>query len=191
MVVNFQRFLMLASGASLLTLSNVNGFSPSKSFSQPTTKLHETVSSSSVVIKPTGTSFLPKETIEMAEKGSPVEKVKLAKDGTAAFIDVYEYARKIREGEMTWDEVEKADLESVSANPVGVLHCLLQSRSLLLHLTSFYMTALKMGWYAPPWQENTRKVHDAPKGPQRHCQRRPDALLRRLRRKVRRRARCH
>ena len=63
--------------------------------------------------KPTGISFLPAETIARAEQGSPVEKVKLEKDGTSAFVDVYEYARKIREGEMTWEEVEKADLESV------------------------------------------------------------------------------
>ena len=63
--------------------------------------------------KPTGTSFLPEETLERAKAGSPVEKVKLAKDGTSAFVDVYEYARKIREGEMTWEEVEKADLDSV------------------------------------------------------------------------------
>jgi len=63
--------------------------------------------------KPTGLSFLSAETIARAEKGSPVEKVKLEKDGTAAFVDVYEYARKIREGEMTWEEVEKADLDSV------------------------------------------------------------------------------
>lgn len=65
------------------------------------------------VEKPTGTSFLPKEAIERAEKGSPIEKAKLAKDGTAAFVDVYEYARKIREGEMTWEEVEKADMDTV------------------------------------------------------------------------------
>eukprot|EP00977_Amphora_coffeiformis_P026927 scaffold31792_cov168-Amphora_coffeaeformis.AAC.3 len=37
----------------------------------------------------------------------------MEKDGTAAFVDVYEYARKIREGEMTWEEVEKADLDNV------------------------------------------------------------------------------
>ena len=64
--------------------------------------------------KPTGTSFLPEETIERAKKGSPVEKVKLAKDGTSAFVDVYEYAKKFRSAEMTWEEVEKADLDSVS-----------------------------------------------------------------------------
>lgn len=64
--------------------------------------------------KPTGISFLPKETIERAHDGSPLEKVKLEKDGTSAFVDVYEYARKIREGEMTWEDVEKADLDTVS-----------------------------------------------------------------------------
>jgi len=56
---------------------------------------------------------LPEETLERARHGSPVEKIKLAKDGTAAFVDVYEYARKIRNGEMTWEDVEKADLDSV------------------------------------------------------------------------------
>lgn len=73
-----------------------------------------TITSPDVVTKPTGTSFLPEETIERAKKGSPIEKIKLEKDGTAAFVDVYEYARKIREGEMTWEEVEKADLDTVS-----------------------------------------------------------------------------
>ena len=63
--------------------------------------------------KATGTSFLPKETVERAEKGNPIEKAKMAKDGTTAFVDVYEYARKIREGEMTWEDVEKADLDTV------------------------------------------------------------------------------
>ena len=63
--------------------------------------------------KSTGISFLPDDVIATLSKGSPVEKVKLAKDGTSAFVDVYEYARKIREGEMTWEEVETADLDSV------------------------------------------------------------------------------
>jgi ferredoxin-nitrite reductase len=63
--------------------------------------------------KPTGASFLPEETIEQCKKGSPIEKIKLTKDGTSAFVDVYEYARKIREGEMTWEDVDKADLDNV------------------------------------------------------------------------------
>lgn len=64
--------------------------------------------------KPTGTSFLPEETIERCKSGSPIEKAKLEKDPINSWIDVYEYARKIREGEMTWEEVEKADLDTVS-----------------------------------------------------------------------------
>jgi hypothetical protein len=63
--------------------------------------------------KPTGTSFLPEEAVERAKKGNPIEKLKLQKDGTAAFMDVYEYARQIREGTLSWEEVEKNDLESV------------------------------------------------------------------------------
>eukprot|EP00591_Stephanopyxis_turris_P018276 CAMPEP_0195537444 /NCGR_PEP_ID=MMETSP0794_2-20130614/47935_1 /TAXON_ID=515487 /ORGANISM="Stephanopyxis turris, Strain CCMP 815" /LENGTH=792 /DNA_ID=CAMNT_0040671157 /DNA_START=88 /DNA_END=2466 /DNA_ORIENTATION=- len=71
--------------------------------------------------KPTGRSFLPQETIERAKKGSPIEKVKLAKDGTAAFVDVYEFAAKIRAGETDWDEIEKADLET-RLKWVGMVH---------------------------------------------------------------------
>lgn len=67
-----------------------------------------------IVDKPTGASFLPEETIARCEKGNPTEKVKLAKDPINAWVDVYEYARKVREGEMTWKEVEKADLDTVS-----------------------------------------------------------------------------
>jgi len=71
--------------------------------------------------KPTGTSFLPAETVERCETGSPIEKIKLAKDGTSAFVDVYEYARKIREGEMSWEDVEAADLDT-RLKYVGMLH---------------------------------------------------------------------
>ena len=68
-----------------------------------------------IVDKPTGTSFLPAETVERCEKGNPTEKVKLAGDPINAWVDIYEYARKIREGEMTWDEMEKADIDTVSS----------------------------------------------------------------------------
>jgi hypothetical protein len=64
--------------------------------------------------KPSGMSFLPAETVERCKVGSPIEKMKVKKDATSAWVDIYEYARKIREGEMTWDEVEKADLDNVS-----------------------------------------------------------------------------
>ena len=72
--------------------------------------------------KPTGTSFLPSETVERCEVGSPIEKAKIAKDATSAWVDVYEYARKIREGEMTWEEVEKADLNTVRRRLLGPLN---------------------------------------------------------------------
>lgn len=74
-----------------------------------------------VTTKPTGTSFLPAETIERCKVGNPIEKTKMEKDGTAAFVDVYEYARKIREGEMTWEEVEKADLDTVRVKVQGIV----------------------------------------------------------------------
>jgi hypothetical protein len=80
-------------------------------FSTPTSGSDVTIDSRTD--KRTGNSFLPSETIERASKGSPIEKIKLEKDGTSAFVDVYEYAAKIRSGEMTWEQVEKADLDTV------------------------------------------------------------------------------
>lgn len=71
--------------------------------------------------KPAATSFLSEETIQRAKKGSPIEKIKLEKDVTNAWVDVYEYARKIREGEMTWEEVEKAGLFSAAINTMNLV----------------------------------------------------------------------
>ena len=98
--------------------AHTSAFAPA-TFGIRQSQLHaaETVSDADVSMKtgkPTGTSFLPKETVELAKVGSPIEKIKMAKDGTSAFVDVYEYARKIREGEMTWEDVEKGDLDTVS-----------------------------------------------------------------------------
>ena len=93
-----------------------HSFVPTAPASSSASFLASSVTASDIDIqatKPTGTSFLPEETVERAQKGSPIEKIKLAKDGTAAFVDVYDFARKIREGEMTWEEVEKADLDTV------------------------------------------------------------------------------
>jgi ferredoxin-nitrite reductase len=94
-----------------------NAFVPSPA-GKVTTQLHSgTLTFDKVDVrtgKPTGTSFLSDEAVTRASAGSPIEKAKLEKDGTSAFVDVYEYARKIREGEMTWEEVEKADLNTVS-----------------------------------------------------------------------------
>jgi hypothetical protein len=112
MIANLPRLFLLVSGAGLLHQTNafLSAAVTRTTFAR-TTQLHQ--SSKVATDKPTGTSFLPTETLERAEQGSPVEKVKLAKDGTAAFVDVYEYARKIRAGEMTWEDLDKADLESV------------------------------------------------------------------------------
>jgi len=74
-----------------------------------------------IVDKPTGTSFLPEETLERCKKGNPTEKAKLQKDPITSFVDIYEYARKIRAGEMTWEEVDKADLDT-RVKYVGMLH---------------------------------------------------------------------
>jgi ferredoxin-nitrite reductase len=71
--------------------------------------------------KRTGNSFLSEETKARALKGNPIEKMKQAKDGTSAFVDVYEYAAKIRAGEMDWSDVEKADLDN-RIKYVGMLH---------------------------------------------------------------------
>ena len=73
---------------------------------------YSTTFDSDVSTKPTAISFFPAETLERAEKGSPIEKMKLERDVTNAWVDVYEFARKIREGEMTWEEVEKAGKSS-------------------------------------------------------------------------------
>ena len=105
-------FVLLAATAALLQSASTVAFVPSKLHVSRETLQSLDVSSTSTE-KPTGTSFLPPSTVEAAKKGSPIEKIKLAKDGTSAFVDVYEFARKIREGEMTWEEVEKADLDSV------------------------------------------------------------------------------
>lgn len=100
----------------LAALASTQAFVPYTSPFHSQTAIRSTevdVEPAPAVIKPTGTSFLPEETVERCKVGSPIEKIKMTKDGTAAFVDVYDYARKIREGEMTWEEVEKADLDTV------------------------------------------------------------------------------
>ena len=71
--------------------------------------------------KPTGTSFLPASTKAAAAEGNPIEKAKLAKDGTSAFDDVYKFAAAIRAGELDWKEIEKADMDT-RLKWVGLLH---------------------------------------------------------------------
>jgi len=70
---------------------------------------------------PTGTSFLPAETIERAEVGNPIEKAKLAKDATSVFNSVYEFAAAVRAGTLDWESVEKADMNT-RLKWVGLVH---------------------------------------------------------------------
>ena len=84
--------------------------------------------------KSTGTSYLPAETVARAEQGSKFEKIKLGKDTTAMFTDLYEYAAKIRAGEMTWQDVEDADINT-RLKWTGAPLKLTQSLSLTLTLT--------------------------------------------------------
>lgn len=60
----------------------------------------------------TGTSYLPTETFERAKAGTKFEKIKLAKDTTSMFTDLYDYAAKIRAGELDWKDVEDADINT-------------------------------------------------------------------------------
>jgi ferredoxin-nitrite reductase len=111
--------------AALLTvLATSQAFVAVNQCPRSSTQLAETVTYPQVderTGKPTGTSFLPAETLERAAKGNPIEKAKLAKDGLSALTDVYEYAAKFRSGDMTWEEVEKADMNS-RLKFVGMLH---------------------------------------------------------------------
>ena len=70
---------------------------------------------------PTGSSFLPEEALERAAAGNPIEKAKLAKDATTAFNSVYEFAAAIRAGELDWEDVEKADMNT-RLKWVGLVH---------------------------------------------------------------------
>lgn len=104
---------ILSAVATIVALTSTEAFVPTKLQCGAFRRYAAADTDVRVIEKPTGTSFLPEETIERAVAGNPIEKAKLEKDPVNAWIDVYEYARKIREGEMTWEEVEKADLDSV------------------------------------------------------------------------------
>ena len=164
-------------------VSTTAAFTPSKLQTARASFVPRHVASSDVVTKPTGTSFLPEEAVERAKIGNPIEKAKMAKDPTNAWIDVYEYARKIREGEMTWEDVEKADLDSVSIKENWTErnnHVISEHSLTLLLLPTFFYTASQICRYAASWKTHAWKIHDASQGPQRYCQFRPDALLCRL-----------
>ena len=124
------KIVALSTAAALLSFATTAAFAPTKlqsnrfSVARHVSEVDDMVDTRTG--KPTGTSFLPAETVERCKIGNPTEKAKMAKDATSAWVDVYEYARKIREGEMTWEEVEKADLDTVrslvqSHTPICIL----------------------------------------------------------------------
>merc|ERR1719174_3486774 len=62
--------------------------------------------------RPTGTSFLPDDTIErIKEEGNKIEKIKMEKDGTHAWDDIYEFAAAVRSGEMDYKDISKDDMD--------------------------------------------------------------------------------
>jgi len=93
----------------------------SASFNSPVRLLRGPVMTETADNTVTGTSFLPTETIERAKEGNPIEKVKLEKDGTSAFRDVYEFGKAIRAGTLDWEDIEKADMDT-RLKWVGLLH---------------------------------------------------------------------
>jgi len=112
---------ILVTGTAILTS---NAFVNTPSFRLQSSAISATLEEHEIderTQKRTGNSFLSDETKERGSKGNPIEKLKQAKDGTAAFVDVYEYAAKIRAGEMSWKDVEKADLDN-RIKYVGMLH---------------------------------------------------------------------
>jgi len=112
---------ILVTGTAILTS---NAFVNTPSFRLQSSAISATLEEHEIderTQKRTGNSFLSDETKERGAKGNPIEKLKQAKDGTAAFVDVYEYAAKIRAGEMSWKDVEKADLDN-RIKYVGMLH---------------------------------------------------------------------
>jgi ferredoxin-nitrite reductase len=117
-----RQLLALAGAASMLC---VNGFVPA-TFG---TRLINTELAAATVKgdvdtrtgKPTGTSFLPAETLERAKEGNKIEKQKIEKDGTSAWVDIYEYAAKIRAGELDWKDIEGGDMNT-RFKFAGLLH---------------------------------------------------------------------
>ena len=98
----------------------------------------------------TGTSYLPAETLEAAKSGSKFEKIKLEKDTTEIFVDLYDYAAKIRAGTMDWTEVEDADINT-RLKWVGLLHRAKKSPGrfmMRLRVINGIVTSEQMRFYA-------------------------------------------
>lgn len=164
---------ILSTVVAVVTLSYTKAFVPTKLQRDGFQRQAATQTDIKVAEKPTGTSFLPEETVERAKAGNPIEKNKIAKDPIHSWVDVYEYARKIREGEMTWEEVEKADLDCVSHK----LNFHESSKFVDPKLTVSLIIAPEICWYASQRKAHSRSIHDASQGPEWNCQLRPNEIL--------------
>mmetsp|Transcript_11049 Transcript_11049/g.16592 ORF Transcript_11049/g.16592 Transcript_11049/m.16592 type:complete len:614 (-) Transcript_11049:326-2167(-) len=110
----------------LACITSIEAFVPFQQTQQSVSALAGSIRSEVALVdertgKPTGTSFLPDDAIERGSQGNAIEKFKFAKDGTSAWKDVYEYAAKIRAGELNWEDVEKGDMDN-RLKFVGLLH---------------------------------------------------------------------
>ncbi|GMH46247.1 hypothetical protein TrRE_jg6468 [Triparma retinervis] len=96
-------------------------------FPVPFTKTYTTsrplYSTKSKPAVPSGSSFLPESTLSriIDNTPNPTEKAKLARDPTNAWTDIYDFADKIRNGELTWEELDGADVD-IRLKWVGMLH---------------------------------------------------------------------
>lgn len=68
-----------------------------------------------------GSDFLPPATLERAKVGNMFEKVKIKKDGTAAWDDVQEFAAAIRAGQTKWEDIASDDLD-IRVKYAGMFH---------------------------------------------------------------------
>jgi len=71
--------------------------------------------------KTTGTDYLPENAKARAAEGNMFEKVKLKKDGSSAWDDIYEYAAAIRAGTMNWEDIASDDID-IRVKYAGMFH---------------------------------------------------------------------
>lgn len=95
-------------------LSIRGGFVPNAFAQSPSTR-------STLSAHKTGTEYLPEATLERAKAGNMFEKVKIKKDGTAAWTDVQEYAAAIRAGETKWEDIASDDMD-IRVKYAGMFH---------------------------------------------------------------------
>mmetsp|Transcript_60493 Transcript_60493/g.100408 ORF Transcript_60493/g.100408 Transcript_60493/m.100408 type:complete len:646 (-) Transcript_60493:523-2460(-) len=88
---------------------------------QELTRLQHPRFSISIPKHTTGTSYLPAETLSRCDKGSQFEKIKLTKDTSKMFTQMYDDAEKIRSDEITWEDIDPLDVNT-RYKWTGLLH---------------------------------------------------------------------